>query len=380
MPRRSISYPARPHATGQARVKLGGKEFYLGKHGTPESRVRFYRLLAEYTASGVVAAGEAAAGPAASVDELLAAFWEWANVRYVKNGRPTSEIALYKLALSPVSDLYGELAASDFGPKALIACRAVLVAAKYSRKKINQHVGRIRRVWKWGVSREIVSASTWQALTAVDGLRKGEATEHPPVECVPAADVAAVEGRVLPPVWAMVQLQLATGMRPGEVAMMRTRDVTASGECWIYQPSSHKTEHHERTRVILLGPRAQEILRAWLRPAAPDAYLFSPREAVTFAKRRISQKAKQAVTVFGKPLRARYSVRAYSKAIDRACVAAGVLRWSPNQLRHNAATLIRKLYGVEVARVILGHATTCTTELYAERDMEKAVSVMLTIG
>ena len=34
----------RKHASGQARVTLGGDTFYLGTHGTPDSRRRYYRL------------------------------------------------------------------------------------------------------------------------------------------------------------------------------------------------------------------------------------------------------------------------------------------------------------------------------------------------
>ncbi|MBQ2849213.1 MAG: site-specific integrase, partial [Thermoguttaceae bacterium] len=44
----------------------------------------------------------------------------------------------------------------------------------------------------------------------------------------------------------------------------------------------------------------------------------------------------------------------------------GVPSWSPNQLRHAAATEIREKLGLEVARIVLGHSSTSTTEIYAE--------------
>ena len=55
-------------------------------------------------------------------------------------------------------------------------------------------------------------------------------------------------------------------------------------------------------------------------------------------------------------------------------------RWHPHQLRHNAATYIRKEFGIEVARVILGHRTAAVTEIYAELDDAKAKTAMQRIG
>jgi site-specific recombinase XerD len=54
--------------------------------------------------------------------------------------------------------------------------------------------------------------------------------------------------------------------------------------------------------------------------------------------------------------------------------------WTPNQLRHVAATLIRKEYGIEVASIILGHSSLNTTEVYAEADLEKAARAMADFG
>jgi hypothetical protein len=39
-------------STGQAVVTLGGKDFYLGRHGTTESRREYDRLTAEWLANG----------------------------------------------------------------------------------------------------------------------------------------------------------------------------------------------------------------------------------------------------------------------------------------------------------------------------------------
>src|SRR5258708_40002483 len=63
-----------------------------------------------------------------------------------------------------------------------------------------------------------------------------------------------------------------------------------------------------------------------------------------------------------------YNTRAYAHAINRAAKTAGVPVWGPNRLRHNAATIIRKEFGLEVARAVLGHSDAATTTIYAEQD------------
>jgi integrase len=57
-----------------------------------------------------------------------------------------------------------------------------------------------------------------------------------------------------------------------------------------------------------------------------------------------------------------------------------VPHWSPLQLRHTAATEIRARYGVEAAKVVLGHTKVETTQIYAERDLGKAREIMREIG
>jgi len=55
-------------------------------------------------------------------------------------------------------------------------------------------------------------------------------------------------------------------------------------------------------------------------------------------------------------------------------------RWHPHQLRHNAATELRKEFGIEAARIILGHRSAAITEVYAEKDEQQAVEAMMKVG
>ncbi|MCD4824639.1 MAG: tyrosine-type recombinase/integrase [Phycisphaerae bacterium] len=54
--------------------------------------------------------------------------------------------------------------------------------------------------------------------------------------------------------------------------------------------------------------------------------------------------------------------------------------WHPHQLRHNAATELRKEFGLEAARVILGHRSAAITEVYAEMDRQKTIDAMMKVG
>lgn len=273
---------------------------------------------------------------------------------------------------------------NDFGPAALKAVRQKMIEAKLSRRVINGRINRIRRVFKWGVENQLVAPQILQALQAVAPLRAGrsEARETGPVRPVPEANVTAILDLVTPQVRAMIELQQLTGMRPNEVTAMRPIDIDRSGPTWIYRPARHKTEHHGIERAIHLGPKAQAIITPYLlRPA--DAYLFSPKDAVEQSRDRLRRGNNPPKKRRPSPTRVpgnRYTRRSYYRAIARACEKAGIEVWGPNRLRHSAATFLRKRYGIEAARVVLGHRSSAVTEVYAELDRTKAADIMAEVG
>lgn len=374
-------------ATGQALVRLDGKVHYLGRYDSDESRTKYDRLIAKWLT------GEKLSAP----DQLTVArlcvkyIDEHARQYYRKNGRPTSELTSIRCALRPLTRLFGKTKVADFGPTKLKKVRQDMVKRGIVRTSINRNIGRIRRVFKWGVENELVSPQVHTALTAVAGLRFGrsDAIEGKRVLPVPEADIAAVEPHVGRQVWAMIQVQLVTGMRPGEVRQLRVADIDMTGDIWEYRPAEHKTEHHGRQRLIFIGPQGQDIIRPFLK-ADRSRYLFSPAESrdefdagrrsnrqtpMTPSHRRRTRKTKP-----DKKPGECYSVTSYARAIRNACNTAEIAVWSPNRLRHNAATRLRKKYDIETVRTILGHATGFTTEIYAELDHEKARRVVGVVG
>jgi len=56
-------------------------------------------------------------------------------------------------------------------------------------------------------------------------------------------------------------------------------------------------------------------------------------------------------------------------------------RWHPHQLRHTAATEIRRAFGLEAAQLALGHSSAQVTDaVYAERDHGKVAEIMRQVG
>lgn len=66
----------------------------------------------------------------------------------------------------------------------------------------------------------------------------------------------------------MIRIQRFTGMRPGEVAIMRPCDIERSGDACFYRPVKHKTDYLDVEKLVPLGSRTTEVLRPFLdRPA-----------------------------------------------------------------------------------------------------------------
>jgi len=155
-----------------------------------------------------------------------------------------------------------------------------MIRRGWCRNYVNAQTNRLRRLFKWAVENEMVPAAVIHGLQAVAGLRAGKspARESDPVRPVAEEHVEAVYPFVSRQVRRMIELQLVTGMRPGEVCAMRDRDIDTTGRLWTYKPQKHKTAHHGYTRVVYLGPRAQRLLADFLKPDLAG-YLFSPADA-----------------------------------------------------------------------------------------------------
>jgi integrase len=202
-------------------------------------------------------------------------------VHYRKHGQPTSEVQSVRDVLKRLNKLYRSTFANEFSPRKLKAVRDAMIAEGLARSTINHGVGRIRRMFRWAVGEELVPPTVLLGLEAVTDLQYGRsaARETELVRPVPDAWIDVVKPHVSCQIWGLIQFQRTTGARPGETLIIRACDLNTTGRIWEYRPASHKTEHHGKTRVVLIGPQGQEVLRPFLTPDL-NRYLFCPRVAV----------------------------------------------------------------------------------------------------
>jgi integrase len=387
---------------------LNGKTHYLGRHGSKESKAEYDRLIAEWLASG----RQSPVKPCDSeltVAKLISRYLPWAHSYYRHaDGTETKEVDGFVRALRPLNHLYGPTLAKDFGPIALKAVRDLMIHGydhpKYghqpalARSVINQRIKRIRRMFRWGVEHELVSATVLHALQAVPGLKLGrtEARETEPVKPVSRAVVEDTLTLLRPMQADMVRLQLESGMRPGELVVMRACDIDTRGPVWLYRPPSHKTAHHGHERIVPIGPKGQEIVKRYL-TVNTQARLFSPRQ--NMEERRITLRLNRKTPVQPSQRDRRkkqpkkrpgetYTVDTYRRGITEAIERhnAGkpkpeqIPHWFPHQLRHLRALELKREAGLDAARAVLGHRSPVITEHYATLDIAKGVEVMSKLG
>lgn len=390
IPPKTVRVPKLRHhkSSGRAVATFNNRDIYFGKYGTSEARQSYHRYVAEWEANG--RQPPIPKGDDVTVTELAAAFLRYAKAHHRRpDGTPTSRIYNVTGTLRPLERLYGDTRIADFGPRAFAACRQTWIDEGMTRQTVNDYAATLRSVFKWGVSQELVPEHIYRALCSVAGVRAGRTTakENRDRKPVPQADIDAIKPHVSRAIWGLIRLQLYTGARGGELVGLRPIDLDMSGKVWIAKLDQHKTAWRAKTRELLFGPRGQEVIAEFLGGRPLDAPLFDPREAQretaelrrTGPGRRANQKPNPRKTA--RTLGETYTATSYGRAIRRACELAGIdPPWSPHQLRHAAASRLRKEYGIELARIVLGHSSAITTETYAEADRKKALSAVEKTG
>jgi integrase len=306
----------------------------------------------------------------------------------------------FKRAVGFLIDIYGELAVNEFSPKKLKVCRNQMVkAGTMCRSQINKHIGRIVRVFTWGVEEEHVQSNIVHALQAVKDLRKGEqgTYDNPPRQEVSDDVIRRTLPFMSPTVRAMVQIQRLTGMRPSEVYRMIVGNIdkTRNPELWYYVPESHKTEEHIGKKAIPLGKPERELLTPYLVGKNPTEAVFSPQTAMQewYAERRSNRKTKVSPSQQERNRqRAKkptgnvgefYDKNSYRKAVENAIRKGNqtlpdeekIPKWTPYQLRHAAGTEAEKTLGLDKAQALLGHKTANVTKRYAHAQLAIAESM-----
>lgn len=328
-----IPVPKLHKHTGQAFVYYKGKTTYLGKYGTPEADERYWAFRA--TLGKKVA-------EAYLISELVE--------RYAKENQLSANEGRHTKLLKEEMGAFLRSNCDDFGPLAYREVRKRLVSkggrcARY----INSVMQTLQRIFRWGVSVQVVTITVYDALKTVQPLKNSEVSHQGnPRTAVPRDVVESTLPFLHQHVQHMVKLQLATGARPGEILAIRTDFISKDGPhgTWVCKPDQHKTSYRGKTRHLVFGSQAQEVIRKQMELfPCPVGWLFP--------------------TLDRSDREGHYMPQSYHKAIRIACQLNGIPHWSPYQLRHLRITEITRDHGLETAAAIAGHGGIQVTQGYS---------------
>jgi integrase len=354
--------------TNQAVVTIRGRDVYLGKFGTPESKQRYKDEIAKMLDSKADVP-IAKKGSRLTVSEAVRLFDSQTNQL---NYRDKNHFAK---AFEPLLDRWGEEPIASFGTARYDDLRQIYVSLNWNQTHINHQLRRVKRFLAWLVLREVYPAGKLMEIKLVKPLSRYTLVRSPK-KVVPVRD--EVVTTTLPHCHlntrGIVQFIWLTGCRPAEACMLHEDSIDYDGTItlrdgttitvkgiWVYTPPVHKNLHRGITRQILIGPKCQEIIRPYLQLSGRYDYAFPPE--------RCGDRTGRFLTSHG-----------LHNSLKRAIGRAGTEHWTPYQLRHAAGTRFRRAADKDTAGVLLGHTDQSITARYAEEDWEKAAEVVRKVG
>lgn len=369
-------------ASGQARVRWQNRDYYLGKWDSEEARGRYAALLLELSAPPGASTAHPPRIPGAStgllVCDVLARWCVHARSYYSERGRERQQ---YAQALRPLERLFGLVPAREFDAVRLRQLQQAMLDGSWmtaedrahpmvprfggwARRVVNGRLTRVRTVWRWAEGQGLVPPGTWQALRAVECVRRNRPGARDPVRArtTTLGEVKLVCRHLTVTLRACLLVQFWTGMRSAEVRTMRAGDVDTSGQVWRYVPRAHKTDYLGHTKAVFIGPRAQAVLRPLLALAlarGPDGVVFPST---------------------GRGRGYCYTLSGYCHAMRAAGLAAGLPHWRPYLCRAAARMRVSREGNDEQARSVLGHKHLDTTMGYGSIDEDLAREAMRRMG
>ena len=313
------------------------------------------------------------------VDELCA-LWSAHCKEYYRGA--SSANAMLDIRL--FREMFANAALSELTHADMLKHRDALIRSGVSRRTVNDRLNRVKYMIGWALDEALIPATVKAELTQVKAVKRGRsaAPEHAPVRPVDDTTIAATVGHMMPNTADMVRVHRLTGMRPCELCAMRWSNIDTTRTPWVYRvpPEANKNSWRGnlgQPRAICIGPKAREILERHRDGDIP----FSPVKAM---EEHVQSQRRERVTPFyGKAkkkkdahiprkLGERWTTNAYTQTIHAACRRAKIALWGANRLRHAFATEVRRAFGLDAARAVLGHnGGGCVTDLYTFDTLEE---------
>lgn len=411
--------------------RILGTDYYFGKHQKQPPKA-YWDLIARYKSGELLAATVGKASPVVeshdpdtfTIAALIDQFLDHAKAEYTRqDGTLGSEYDNYRQALRPLFSLFADELARDFSPKKLNRLQEHAIKEfDWCRTNANKQFSRIKTVFRWAVSEELVDANVFHALQTVRAVKPGRfgVRETERIEMVADAIVEQTLIHLRPVIADMVRVHRLIGGRSQDICNLRWSDIDRKEPAvWLYHPPKHKQAWRGHIRTLYIEAEAQAILLKYVhRPA--ESFIFSPAESEELRRKELHEIRRTPLSCGNrpgtnrakKPLRTvgdRYTPDVYRRAITRGCelafpcprlaelnavIAALVAdghssekarkfaalnhprwvqeirkwnrehHWFPHQLRHAAATAFADAAGLEYSRMRLGHRHVRTTELY----------------
>ena len=296
-------------------------------------------------------------------------------------------------------DLFGNAAVAELTHADMLQLRDALIRSGVCRRTVNDRLNRVKFMIGWALDEAIIPASVKAELTQVKPVKRGRtaAPERTPVRPVDDATIEVTVAKMMPNTADMVRVHRLTGMRPGELCALRWSLIDTSRTPWVYRvpPDANKNNWRGelgQPRVVCIGPKARAILDRHRDGDVP----FSPVRA--FAEYIEVRRAARVTPFYGKGkgaggsphvtrvLGETWTTNAYTKTIHAACRRAKITPWGANRLRHAFATEVRRAFGLEAARAVLGHTDGgCITDVYtfdavADETVRRASAAVEALG
>ena len=376
------------------------KEIWFGPWGLAKTRQAYLRWCAELLTDEVMPS-MVVPDHEPVVADLVNAFIKYA-VSYYRDpvtGKPTSQLGVVKSALREL-DQYLEMKIKDFTPSVLLAVRAGIThrdimpkSESTPRKKlcinsVNGSIVKIRQMFKLGVEWELVPVETYQALACVKHLnwRTAPTLRNPDkITPVPFEYFGLIMPHLKPMYQALLQVHISTGMRVKELCSMRWSEITqVEPELWCYSPQEHKNSHRGDPRMIYLKPDLIALMRSVRKPLWDENAVWCQKgvgKSAGYSGMISSDSYARAIE--GAQLRyneGRVGINQGGRTDKKKLKYTSEKRkpmdhWTPLQIRHTYATMVRKTHGLEGAQAVLGHSTLDATQIYAEKRDDLARSV-----
>jgi integrase len=158
----------------------------------------------------------------------------------------------------------------------------------------------------------------------------------------------------------LVTVGLMLGLRPGELCGLRWEDVDLdAGVLCVNQARTRTTDDEGRETLVLGAPKTSKSRRALVLPQPVLAALRQQAGLQEQERRAAGERWQDLDLVFPTNVGTPMSPSNLRRDLTYLTGAAGLGRWSPNELRHSAASLL-SASGVPLEQIadVLGHTDT----------------------